>query len=329
MIRTLEFAPSYRCNMRCLMCSYWKIKVPELSIKKIKEGFKDLKVGHVSVSGGEPLMYPNLVELLNFFFNSDIEGLCLNTNGYFTKKIEELLGLIERNGKWFSITVSLDGIGEIYDKIRGIKCFDRVKETLKLLKGRENVWINMTILPENYNQIKRVYLLSKKYDFGFLANLAQPPSLFHNLTDFQLKKIEEQFEWIIADISKRIKNKEFCTYIWQYIHTYNFRTQVPYYNEGKRPLPCYCGKNYFVVNPLGDVYPCANHMWRKTGYIVPIKETQKYYGNEEYKIGNIREKPFMKIVKTRKAKKIFWKCNECNECWGSCSFFPAVPEWIR
>lgn len=72
-LRTIEIFPSMKCNITCSMCSvdkYKKAKGRELDVEEY-EGIarQAAKLGAFSVAilGGEPLMYPNLYQLINIF----------------------------------------------------------------------------------------------------------------------------------------------------------------------------------------------------------------------------------------------------------------------
>lgn len=83
-----------KCNLRCKMCAVFIPKlyeignVPEYNINDIKESFKtyfDLvdKVRLISLTGGEPLLYPQLAELIEYLmeYEQSFSKLEVFTNG--------------------------------------------------------------------------------------------------------------------------------------------------------------------------------------------------------------------------------------------------------
>jgi hypothetical protein len=85
----------------------------------------------VSVSGGEPFMYPGLGELLTYAKSRGLQTT-VTTNGYFLKRrwLEPMLGLID------ALAVSLDGPAEIHNEMRGSrKAFGKLSEGLRTLKA--------------------------------------------------------------------------------------------------------------------------------------------------------------------------------------------------
>jgi len=69
-IRTVDFAPSYRCNMRCEHCFAAPLadpSRPELEpheYRRIADEADALGAVHVAFQGGEPLAYPRLAEVI-------------------------------------------------------------------------------------------------------------------------------------------------------------------------------------------------------------------------------------------------------------------------
>ena len=61
----LTLSPSPKCNSRCLTCNIWMKREDELTIEEWDRVLASL--GHspywFTISGGEPLMYPHVVEL--------------------------------------------------------------------------------------------------------------------------------------------------------------------------------------------------------------------------------------------------------------------------
>ena len=66
-----------RCNLRCKMCAVYIPKlyelgnVPEYPITEIKNSFRTYfaltdQVRLISITGGEPMLYPDLAELLDY-----------------------------------------------------------------------------------------------------------------------------------------------------------------------------------------------------------------------------------------------------------------------
>lgn len=92
---------------------------------------KELNVDQVMISGGEPLLHKDIVEMIKFIHNKGIK-IIFNTNGIsLDQHLSELPKFVD------VFVISLDGSNsEIYQRIRGVNAFSRVIEGVKNLKER-------------------------------------------------------------------------------------------------------------------------------------------------------------------------------------------------
>lgn len=97
-----------KCNLRCKMCAVFIPKlyqlgnVPEYDIHDIKNSFNAYfnlveSVRKISLTGGEPLLYPYLAELINFLaeYEEQYDKLEVFTNGA-TKITEDVLSAMSK-----------------------------------------------------------------------------------------------------------------------------------------------------------------------------------------------------------------------------------------
>jgi len=128
---------SYRCNARCVHCDIWKNRGKEdsPSLDEWKTVMTDLRrwLGpvHVVITGGEALLKPFAIDVAAH--GSSI-GLFVEflTHGYWDdqSKIEKLA-----LARPWRVTISLDGIGEVHNQIRGReKFFDKTSASIETLK---------------------------------------------------------------------------------------------------------------------------------------------------------------------------------------------------
>ncbi len=162
------------CNLRCRMCYYWgdtgcysnaeagmKPKTLEFELlKKVIDYLAPAKPFY-SLFGGEPLLYPELEELI-----LKIKGLGsiidTPTNGTL---LTEFAPMIVRYG-FDSVRVSIDGPREINDSQRGKGSYDKAMAGIealyqeKIRTGKRIPYIDIiyTITPTNYQSIKQFFL---------------------------------------------------------------------------------------------------------------------------------------------------------------------------
>jgi len=115
----IQIHPTRRCNLRCLHC--YSDSGPEVSeqldaaviVRAISDA-ADLGYRVMSVSGGEPLLYDALPEILRAVHDHGL-ATTVTTNGMLMD--ERRLGMIEPDADL--IAISLDGIPESHAQMRG------------------------------------------------------------------------------------------------------------------------------------------------------------------------------------------------------------------
>lgn len=140
------------CNSRCRYCQIWKHKPKEeLTTEGWKELFLelyDLGVCGLGIEGGEPFLRPNIIELLEFASRKMF--IHLTSNGTLVnEKIAKALSNIDIE----VIGISLESLNpSIHNKLRGINCWDKAVNSLKLLKRFGNgSKISTSTLINKYN----------------------------------------------------------------------------------------------------------------------------------------------------------------------------------
>ena len=147
------------CNLRCKHCygSFSDVPKPEFVpyewIKESISEFNNLHVRKIALTGGEATLHPQFLEIAIFLMEQGFD-LCVFTNGYNYNIIKELL---ERGKDFhFTIKVSLDGLGDIHNQIRGKeRAYSNAVDTIELISQFPNVtlYISTTVLPENLDEI--------------------------------------------------------------------------------------------------------------------------------------------------------------------------------
>lgn len=156
------------CNLRCPSCLYLledpgkftpKYITPD-DFRRILEKYnKGNKIRIIYLSGGEPLLHPQIDELIDICkeYNCEIGA---STNGILVKsKLSSLLKLT-------SINVSIDAYNyESYEKYRGgtTKQFDLIIEGLKILKKKRcHFGISYLLSLENIAEVDKMVKLAEE-----------------------------------------------------------------------------------------------------------------------------------------------------------------------
>lgn len=184
--KILVFFITYRCNSRCIMCHIWEKQntILEMDLEQIEKLFQDPLLRHsleiINITGGEPTLHPGLREITEIILKNclNLKRIDMPTNGIDTDmvidKTEQILALLFPKQKVkLAVTVSLDGVDGIYERIRNIPDgFNKVKNTIIELKELSNLYpyvslgLNTVITKDNYNHLKEILYFAKDSGLG-------------------------------------------------------------------------------------------------------------------------------------------------------------------
>ena len=134
-IRTAHWSVTGRCNYRCKHCymSAPDAKFGELSheqIMKMVQELSDCGVMNVSLTGGEPLVRPDFLEIVEALVARGIRITQIYSNGALVKK--DLLTALDKMGIHPEFNMSYDGVGW-HDWLRGIPGAEKAVDRAFLL----------------------------------------------------------------------------------------------------------------------------------------------------------------------------------------------------
>ncbi len=231
----LQLNPTNKCNFDCLMCSCSeRERELELTLEEIDKVITSMhKYGLKAVTitgGGEPLMHPEINEIINVFYESKVE-VGIVTNGSLLNRIDKLDKVT-----WVRISASdylksqLNSIGNTINRI----LYD-LKDIVCANQGVD--W-------------SFSYVLSKDPDLHLLEKLIKYANEFE-FTHFRL--VNDIF---IADqLTKQMehaKNYMRSNYVDDSLVNYQDRSEwTTGYN------PCYISILKPVIGADGYIYPCC------------------------------------------------------------------------
>jgi len=318
-----NFAVTYKCNSRCKTCNIWAIPDPEeqqLSLKEIQtflesnqEYLKNVK--SVQLTGGEPFLRDDLSDIAGLFVDT-IPGcnIWIPTNGdspeSIASTVNKILNDFDKNQ--LGVSVSMDGIGEIHNLIRGVNgCYDRCLETLTLLSALKTEYpsftlsVGMTLTPTNYHQTLDIFHISKQYDAEFsLRPVHQSDVYYRNQVQNSLKPHLEELMVMFRIIARDVKDDRGLKKSLSFIRY--LKGVLDYIQEPEnRTLHCSAGRDSIFLNPYGDVYPC-----------IMMNE----------KLGNIRDENLFEIMNSEKAENVRGVISNlvCPLCWVECEAYRDI-----
>ena len=203
------------CNLRCRHC--WIApkyqseahQYPSLELdlfKSIIEQAKPLGLTGVKLTGGEPLLHPQINKILAYIRNEDLK-VTFETNGVLCTP--EFAASIAACKDPF-VSVSLDGAdAEIHEWVRGVTgCFD---ETMNGIGNLANAGLRpqliMTVMRHNRDQMEPVLRLAERSGVGSVKfNIVQPTARgekLHNTGEaLSVEELVDLGRWVETTLSK-------------------------------------------------------------------------------------------------------------------------------
>lgn len=287
---------SRNCNLHCVHCGATKEKyskeISSEEIKKVIDELSALKVRFFAVTGGEPLLRKDLLEILFYAHEKGIKtGIA--SNGYLIdRKTAEQIKLAGVS----SIQISLDGAMHSHNRIRGNnESFQRAVNSIKFLKeaGIPVVSVATTVTPANLNELPELMdiltdLNVRLWRLCVVMPIGRAEDLDFSLSSAQLKQF---FCFVKSNKSKiEIKIGENLPFLA------DFEKQLR-----KKPLLCPVGFTACCIGVDGNVRGCPEQP-----------------DTEENREGSVLKKSFAEIwkngFKKYRSREILFKDKKCAEC---------------
>lgn len=257
--------PTHRCNLRCLYCESPYLKTPELATGRwlsIIDELAGLGCRRVSVLGGEPLLRPDLPEMLGRVRERGMACVLVSNGVLVKRRIDELAGLS-------TLVLSLDGLEEVNDAVRGRGVFAAVSEAIDVARARGiPVKLNAVVTSVSEATLDELMAFVESEDLHLTINLVRPEGagLCGDISHLLLGEasLRRAFERLadLARVNPRLLFSE---------ATYRFASRWGDYSrsrldaeeleaEGPWKLdapPCQAGRYYMTIHPDGAAYPCV------------------------------------------------------------------------
>ncbi len=284
----LQMLLTYKCDSRCYFCERWKEKTT-LPLKYVLEAIKDFSdLGGLAVnfSGGEPLLYQNLSEVLKYSKeNVALNKVSLSTNGV---RLHPILKRSHISDYLDKIYVSLDTLNsEKYKTIRGIDALDRVLKGIRSAKEDNiDVQINITITADNLDELEDLLEYARKEELkvGLVPVHTLEEGAFVSPSQISIEDLRSAMKKILY-YKNIIDDPEL------YLKMMPSYLEDPEGHFKKYNIHCFAGSLYVTIDPSGDVYPCPA-MFIKMGNIMESslksiwKSNQRHHIVKQIKNGN-------------------------------------------
>jgi radical SAM protein with 4Fe4S-binding SPASM domain len=244
------------CNLRCKHCYQDDYSSKGLNFVELTNIFiqfqdfvkiKGIKRAHINLTGGEPFLREDILDLILKIKQSKMFSFGILSNGYLPPNnvLKELKTL---NPKF--VQISLEGIKDTNDSIRGTGSYDKILESLKVYrKLRIPTMISFTANSENYLDYKHVVNIARKYKaFKVWTDRYLPNGKSDNL-----QMTTEQFKMLGDSINKEKRKDKY--YIFSKTEIAANRA-LQFLFCGGQPYSCSAGDSLLAILSNGDLLPC-------------------------------------------------------------------------
>ena len=257
-ILSLRITITNRCNENCIYCHHdgmvsSKEEMTPDEIYRISKIDKKIGVNKIRLSGGDPLVRKDIVEIVEKIASLDFKDISLTTNGVLLEKYAEDL----KKAGLDRVNVSLDTLNrETYKFVTKMDYLEKAKAgILKAVEvGLYPVKINMVVMKDlNTNEIKDMFNFCK--DHGIILQLIEliesencDDDKFSAEYHYPLDELENK----LADIASHVRERKFMQGRKKY-----------YINDGEieivRPVDnsSFCANcSRLRITPDGKIKPC-------------------------------------------------------------------------
>lgn len=312
------------CNLKCRHClsdsgERHPDELNTIEAKKLIDYLAAMKVFNINFSGGEPLVRPDMFELLEYASGKNI-SIDLLTNGFLITK--EVINRLESTNI-FHVQVSLDGMEKMHDSFRGIKgSYERAVNAIKLLRGADyEVCVSSTVTRENIDEIPEV--IDAVVDLGvssYKTTLFMPAGRGkRNISELVLTPEDvKKFTFMMIEKKKKVGNKISISSETDYPWLAGDKGSKECYEGRTSPevddslkIGCTAGNSSFYITPDGKITPCPFLSKFQAGDIRK-KDIRDIWDNSQT----------FDIFRNISRKNLKGKCSSCKylgvSCFGGC-----------
>jgi MoaA/NifB/PqqE/SkfB family radical SAM enzyme len=288
------------------MCGIWSSKpvaeVPPEVYSKLPSSLRD-----VNLTGGEPFLRDDLAEI-----HAAVRSACprartvVSTNGLLPGRIVAAVGAMASIEPGIGVAVSVDGPPETHDRLRGVPgAYERALATVRGLQaaGFRNLRLAFTATRENADCLGRIYALARELGVEFTCALQHGSEHYFHAPAPETLLIDAAMAPAIRGELRSLSPKR-----WARAY---FMDGLCRFAAGRgRPLPCRAGRDFFFMDPSGDVFTCN---------AAPLH------------MGNLNRQSFDRIWNSPEASNARLLADDCRTgCWMICTARTAVRRaWPR
>jgi len=319
----LEFITTFSCQSRCRTCNIWKRYIDEPEKQSLELGPEEIvrtarsardHVRWISLTGGEVTDRDDFVDIVRGLKDAVGDRLSLfqiTTNGIEPGKtaavFPEILEILRPIPTY--ITLSLDGIGKTYERVRGVPDgYRKVKKSMAILQELEKTEKHLTtgyqITLSELNVHEAAELFEEAsigHERPIVTMATNALQLTGGKADVDVRKAGVEVEEALAEMWRKYPRKTLND-VPPAMHLGLTRR---FFKTGRAPVPCAAGHATLTIDPYGGVLQCdsrATSLARLQDYDFDL-------------VALCRSDVFREALKP---------LSGCRECWTPCQAYPSI-----
>ena len=281
------FYVTNRCNFRCDFCFYSEeiekgLKPDEMTVEEIRKFAPTIgPLVQLSMTGGETFLRKEFPEIAGVLIDATgARWVTIPTNASLTNKMVSFLEdtLPRFPDTYFRLTFSVEGIGEVHDKLRSMPgSYKKIQKSYDIISPLRSKFPNLvldcnsvfTSSSENY-LLETLKVLDKSFSFDNMSVTYARGVV----KDENLKNVSKsRYKLINEFLEKREKHKEkrLLYPLWRGVNSVSRENLMRTVFDDEFVTSCVAGRKLLVVSETGEVQPCEilgksignlrNHDW--------------------------------------------------------------------
>jgi MoaA/NifB/PqqE/SkfB family radical SAM enzyme len=266
----ITISPSPKCNSRCLTCNIWMKREDELSLGEWDKVLASLGNAPYwfTISGGEPLMYPGIVELAQLVYKHNKPGIInIPTNALLPSGPVRVRKILEScPDTQLIINLSLDGVGTKHDIIRGVPGnFEKFEERLQQYFELREEFPKLTVGIHSVISVFSVGHLDELIAYAdqsgadqFITEIAEP-RVELDTVGLPITPDKESYGAAIDRLTAYVQSKEYrgLSRITEAFRVEYYKLVKRILDEEDQVIDCYAGWASAQIYADGTVWPCC------------------------------------------------------------------------
>ncbi len=265
--KVLSLPITDNCNARCVMCDVWRNKstdeLTSAELRRILSGRLFERIEHVGVSGGEPSLRKDLVDICQVVVDTlpSLKTLSITTHGFHTARWEASLPRIRdacaARRVSVSLNVSVDGLESTHDAVRGVPgVYEKAMKTTRLARdmGIAVQW-QCTISTTNLYGAEALARAASAANQEVIFRLATPISRLNNADSMGVVALDEDAASFFGDFVGSPLAATVAHSPSRRLFYADLAKRLIF--GGVRRAPCVFQNEGLVLGPHGEMHHCS------------------------------------------------------------------------